>query len=103
MKRSQKPDMKSASLARQLQRLNWLIDTTRRASGDQLELHAHWGRYLCVLVAGFLENAIGEIYSPKLLPIRFLEIHVTIETGGNHKESHFQFKALRGDGMNRLW
>jgi len=63
MKRSQKPDMKSASLARQLQRLNWLIDTTRRASGDQLELHAHWGRYLCVLVAGFLENAIGEIYS----------------------------------------
>jgi hypothetical protein len=55
--------MKSASLARQLQRLNWLIDNSLRASGDQLELHAHWRRYLCVLVAGFLENAIGEIYS----------------------------------------
>lgn len=55
--------MKIASLARQLQRLNWLIDNSRRASGDQLELYAHWGRYLCILVAGFLENAIGEIYS----------------------------------------
>src|SRR5262245_29231914 len=55
--------MKNALLVRQLQRLNWLIDNTRRASGDHLELQAHWGRYLCVLVAGFLENAIGEIYS----------------------------------------
>lgn len=55
--------MKNTSLVRQLQRLNWLIDNTRRAGGDQLELQAHWGRYLCVLVAGFLENAIGEIYS----------------------------------------
>lgn len=63
MKRSLKPDMKNALLIRQLQRLNGLIDNTRKASGDQLELQAHWGRYLCVLVAGFLENAIGEIYS----------------------------------------
>jgi ISXO2-like transposase domain len=39
---------------------------------------------------------------PKLLPIGFLEIEVTIEAGGNHKERHFQFKALRGDRMNRL-
>lgn len=28
-----------------------------------MELQAHWGRYLCVLVAGFLENAIAEVYS----------------------------------------
>ena len=39
---------------------------------------------------------------PKLLPTGFLEIEVTIETGGDHKESHFQCKALRGDRMNRL-
>jgi hypothetical protein len=55
--------MKSVALARQLQRINSLIDNTRDASGDRLELQAHWGRYLCVLVAGFLENAIAEIYS----------------------------------------
>jgi hypothetical protein len=38
----------------------------------------------------------------KLLPTGFLEIEVTIEAGGDYKESHFQFKALRGDRMNRL-
>src|SRR4030095_2449520 len=38
----------------------------------------------------------------EVLPIGFLEIEVTIEAGGNHKERHFQFKALRGDRMNRL-
>ena len=27
-----------------------------------MELQAQWGKYLCVLVAGFLENAIAEIY-----------------------------------------
>lgn len=26
-------------------------------------MQAHWGRYLCVLVAGFLENALIELYS----------------------------------------
>ncbi len=39
---------------------------------------------------------------PKLLPTGFLEIEVTIETGGDDKERHLQFKALRGDRMNRL-
>ena len=46
--------------------------------------------------------AIRRITQPKLLPTGFLEIEVTIETGGDHKESHFQFKALRGDCMNRF-
>jgi hypothetical protein len=27
-----------------------------------LELQAHWARYLCVLAAGFLENAIVDVY-----------------------------------------
>jgi hypothetical protein len=40
--------------------------------------------------------------SPKLLPTEFLEIEVTIKARGDHKERHFQFKALRGDRMNRL-
>ncbi|MBI5870241.1 MAG: hypothetical protein HZB44_04685 [Actinobacteria bacterium] len=55
--------MKSRSLVRQYQKINWLIENTEVASKEQLELQAHWGRYLCVLVAGFMENAIGEIYS----------------------------------------
>jgi hypothetical protein len=46
-----------------MQRLEWLIRNTREATSEQLELQAHWGRYLCVLVAGFLENALIEVYS----------------------------------------
>ena len=30
---------------------------------DDLELQAQWARYLCVLVAGFLETAISGIYT----------------------------------------
>ncbi|NJO84423.1 MAG: hypothetical protein HC828_17695 [Blastochloris sp.] len=30
---------------------------------DDAEMQAHFARYLCVLVSGFLENAIREIYS----------------------------------------
>lgn len=26
------------------------------------EVQAHWGRYMCVMVAGFLENALQEVY-----------------------------------------
>ena len=56
-------DMKIISLVRQKQRIEWLINQARSFDGDQLELQSHWARYLCVLVAGFLENAISEVYS----------------------------------------
>lgn len=55
--------MKSRELNRQYDRIKWLIGQTSSASFDELELQAHWGKYLCVLVAGFIENSIGEIYS----------------------------------------
>ncbi|MCH9000418.1 MAG: hypothetical protein IID48_19440 [Proteobacteria bacterium] len=55
--------MNSRKLNSQLQRLTSLIGRTAAASAGELELQGHWGRYLCILVAGFLENAIGEIYA----------------------------------------
>lgn len=55
--------MKSRSLLSQKQRLEWLIGEASNFQGDQLELQAHWARYLCVLVAGFLENSLSEVYS----------------------------------------
>jgi hypothetical protein len=55
--------MENQQLNRQLQKIRSLIDKTTEASRQDLELQAHWGRYLCVLVAGFLENAIAEIYT----------------------------------------
>lgn len=55
--------VKSRPLISQKQRLDWLIEQASNFQGEQLELQAHWARYLCVLAAGFLENALAEIYS----------------------------------------
>jgi hypothetical protein len=55
--------MKIISLVRQKQKIEWLINQAKTFDGNQLELQSHWARYLCVLVAGFLENAISEVYS----------------------------------------
>lgn len=55
--------MKSQALSSQHQRLVSLIAQAAQLRGDQSELQAHWARYVCVLVSGFLENALIEIYS----------------------------------------
>ena len=55
--------MENFQLPRQIQKLRALIQRTAQASSQDLELQAHWGRYLCILVAGFLENALTEIYT----------------------------------------
>ncbi|MBO3711987.1 MAG: hypothetical protein J5X22_16310 [Candidatus Accumulibacter sp.] len=55
--------MRSRQLLSQKQRLEWLIKQASTFRGDQLELQAHWARYLCVLAAGFLENSLSEVYS----------------------------------------
>jgi len=55
--------MRSQSLSSQLQRLRWLISQANELNAGQLELQAHWARYICVLSAGFLENALTDVYS----------------------------------------
>lgn len=55
--------MRNRELSRQLQRLNFLFNQTAIASGSNREIQSHWAKYLCVLSAGFIENAISEIYS----------------------------------------
>ncbi len=54
--------MRSQDLSRQLQVLEGLIDKSDDLH-DDLELLGHWGRYLCVRAAGFLENALREVLS----------------------------------------
>ena len=54
--------MRSRELSRQFQQIKDLIKSTNTSTGDNLELQGHWGKYLCILSAGFLENAISEIY-----------------------------------------
>ena len=55
--------MLNRELSRQLQRLQDLIKKADEACNGKIELQAQWARYLCVLSAGFLENAIKEIYT----------------------------------------
>lgn len=54
--------MKIAPLHQQFQSLVSLFQRTQTASGGDLEIQSHWAKYLCVLCAGFLENALREVY-----------------------------------------
>lgn len=56
--------MQSPQLNKQYKQILKLIEDTRVSCGDSLELQGHWGKYICILAAGFLENAIGEVYIP---------------------------------------
>ena len=55
--------MRNRELVSQLDSLKLLLERTDAATGGNIELMGHWGRYLCVLTAGFLENALAEVYS----------------------------------------
>jgi hypothetical protein len=54
--------MRNRELERQLQSIRSLFERTRNACGDDIEMMSHWARYLCVLCAGFLENALVAVY-----------------------------------------
>ncbi len=51
--------MQNQSLQNQLAEINSLI---AMAPADDI-MRIHWGRYMCILVAGFMENALQTIYS----------------------------------------
>ena len=57
--------MRSSTIVREQQYLDNLfakITQIQRMSPDDIDLQAHWARYLCILVSGFLENSISTIY-----------------------------------------
>lgn len=55
--------MHNRELQQQLQAISDLIAKARTACGNDLEMYSHWAKYLCVRSAGFLENALLEVYS----------------------------------------
>ena len=55
--------MKNQELSTQLQRINAVFTRSHAACGESQEMSSHWAKYLCVLSAGFLENALREVYS----------------------------------------
>lgn len=54
--------MNNHEISRQLKALKDLLNKVDTACGTDMELRSHWAKYVCVLSAGFLENAIKAIY-----------------------------------------
>ena len=54
--------MRNRNLVSQLDSLKSLLEVTDSVTGNNVELVGHWGSYLCILTAGFLENALREVY-----------------------------------------
>ena len=55
--------MRNQELSRQIQQLNSLITRANQASAGDIEMQAHWAKYVCVLSAGLSENALVELYT----------------------------------------
>lgn len=55
--------MVNRELTKQFQILRTLAKKTGDSGLQDLELLAHWAKYLCVLVAGFVENSLQEVFS----------------------------------------
>ena len=53
--------MKNVEIVRYKQRLDNLFDQIALLT-DNFELRSHWARYLCVLLAGFIETSVQSIY-----------------------------------------
>src|SRR5579871_4005924 len=55
--------MRNREINSQLTRLNALLQRTTQVGNYDPETQAHWARYLCILTAGLIENALKELYS----------------------------------------
>ena len=55
--------MRSRNLNSRLDSLQSILDNTEAATSGNIELIGHWGRYICILTAGFLEISLRELYS----------------------------------------
>jgi len=104
--------MDNFDLNKQYLKLKKLIDDTALSTHDDLELQGHWGKYLCVLTSGFLENAISSVYadfvskaaSPQVIQytLRHLE---NIQNPKSRKfiEVARQFKKEWGDDLEQYF
>lgn len=54
--------MRNQEITRQLQSITDLINNTQSATSSSIELQAQWAKYICILSAGLIENALKELY-----------------------------------------
>lgn len=55
--------MNNRETNRQLQKLKDLMKKTEELHSISIEIQSHWAKYLCVYTAGFIENAVKEIFT----------------------------------------
>lgn len=85
--------MRNREIGTQLQILDGLFAKSRQACGDDLEMMSHWARYLCVLAAGLVENAIREIYGDFI-------VHASSAPVGNYANS--QLRQVQNPKTHRI-
>lgn len=54
--------MSNQAISNQIKMIESLIKRTDRACGKNIDLQAEWAKYICILAAGLLENALKELY-----------------------------------------
>ena len=75
--------MNNFELDRQVKRIRGLISKASGAFGGDFEMQSQWAKYICVLTAGLLENAIDQLYSDYAkkqvsAPVaRFVQLHLS--------------------------
>jgi len=89
--------IRNKKLSCQLRAIQSLINTTDKATQSNVNLQKHWGRYLCILAAGFLENAMREVYIDFVSKRSNLEIsnfiHHVLNKISNPKSEKFKQTA----------
>src|SRR5438045_587867 len=94
--------MRNRTIQAQLQKVQFLAKETERACGENIELQSHWAKYICVLSAGIIENAVKATYidfanrtvskplaryfGSKLSPLRNPKMETILELAGAFKE-----------------
>ena len=53
--------MKNIELHKQYSRIKGLLENTPVPPDNDFEIMSHWAKYLCVIIAGFLENSLKEL------------------------------------------
>lgn len=104
--------MKSRELIKQHNQINLLLKQTALSTDGNLELQGHWGKYICILVSGFLENAISEVYvrfvtdaaSPQVAQYTILVLQ-KIQNPNSRKfiETASNFKKEWGEQLNEFF
>jgi len=54
--------MNNQEVSIQLQRILSLAARAHKATGEDIDLQGQWAAHLCILIAGFVENSVKELY-----------------------------------------